>query len=157
MLSCTWALWRVALPSDICAANTAGPDRDPCRRFEFGMVHAIVLSPYQPICGGSLPCKIYNPYITIPSGASSPQYTWLAADLASVCLPVATTPHITLVSADGRTRCSMSYSCSRSDFCSQRSRIGVCILSCAGQPDRDSLDHRLLPQPLVHVVGQLQA
>ncbi len=53
------------------------------RRFEFGLVHAIALSNYQPICGGSLPCAIYNPGLNI-SGSSSPQYTWLANDLAAV-------------------------------------------------------------------------
>ena len=51
--------------------------------FDFGLVHAIALSSYQPICGGSLPCAIYNPDLNI-SGGSSPQYTWLANDLAAV-------------------------------------------------------------------------
>ncbi len=59
------------------------PKPDALRRFEFGLVHAIALSPYQPICGGSLPCAIYNPGLNI-SGGTSPQYTWLANDLAAV-------------------------------------------------------------------------
>ena len=53
------------------------------RRFEFGLVHAIALSLYQPVCGGSLPCQIYNPGLNI-TGSASPQYTWLANDLAKV-------------------------------------------------------------------------
>ncbi len=47
------------------------------------MVHAVVLSPYQPMCGGSLPCEVYTPGLNVPSG-SSDQYIWLAGDLASV-------------------------------------------------------------------------
>jgi len=55
-----------------------------CARFEFGLVHTTVLSPYQPICGGSLPCAIYNPGLTVGPSGNSDQYNWLAADLASV-------------------------------------------------------------------------
>jgi len=43
-----------------------------------------VLSPYQPICGGSLPCAIYNPGLNVGPSGNSDQYNWLAADLASV-------------------------------------------------------------------------
>ena len=53
-------------------------------RFEFGLVHTTVLSPYQPICGGSLPCSIYNPGLNVGPSGNSDQYNWLAADLASV-------------------------------------------------------------------------
>jgi hypothetical protein len=49
-------------------------------------VHTIVLSTYQPICGGGLPCAIYNPGLNVGPSGSSDQYIWLAGDLASVCL-----------------------------------------------------------------------
>jgi predicted phosphodiesterase len=52
--------------------------------FEFGLVHTIVLSTYQPICGGGLPCAIYNPGLNVGPSGSSDQYIWLAGDLASV-------------------------------------------------------------------------
>ena len=47
-------------------------------RFEFGLVHTTVLSTYQPICGGGLPCKIYNPGLNVGPSGSSDQYIWLA-------------------------------------------------------------------------------
>ena len=56
----------------------------PPRRFEAGLVHTTVLSTYQPICGGSLPCSIYNPGLNVGPSGNSDQYNWLAMDLASV-------------------------------------------------------------------------
>ena len=53
-------------------------------RFEFGLVHAIALSSYQPYCGGSLPCAVYQPGIQVGPSGNSPQYDWLATDLQSV-------------------------------------------------------------------------
>ena len=47
-------------------------------------MHTTVLSTYQPICGGSLPCAIYNPGLKVGPSGSSDQYNWLAGDLASV-------------------------------------------------------------------------
>lgn len=54
------------------------------RSFSFGLVHAIVLSPYEPYCGGSLPCKVYQPSLNVGPSGNSAQYEWLAREVKKV-------------------------------------------------------------------------
>lgn len=52
--------------------------------FETGLVHVIVLSPYEPYCGGSLPCKLFQPTLNVLPSGNSAQYEWLARDITKI-------------------------------------------------------------------------
>lgn len=62
----------------------AGSTSNKYFTWKAGLVQGIVLSGYEPYCGGSLPCSVYHPNLNVGPSGTSAQYKWLAETLAKI-------------------------------------------------------------------------